>query len=677
MRFRTGNGRFGVDADGGGAKMDRRTLIVLAVALSLVPSVVRAETPAVVDEAALFRDVPSVFGASLYEQKVTEAPSSVSIVTAEEIRKYGYRTLADILRAERSFFITYDRNYAYTGVRGFGPPGDYSTRVLILVDGHRTNDNSYDQALVGTEAPVDVDLIDRVEIIRGPGSSLYGSNAFLAVVNIVTKNGRDLKGAEAAAAASSYQGRYGRVTYGDRIGSGTEDLISASFSSSAGDRLYFPEYDSPATNNGVTEHTDYDRSKSFFAKFTRGEFVATGAYVTRTKGIPTGAFETEFNNSGNKTEDDHGYLDLKYEHGLNARADLTVRLAYDHYRYVGNYWWEAAPGVINKDEGYGDSWSGEARLTQRIADQHRLIVGAEYRANTRQDQKNFDVDPYALYLDDKRRSRVWALYAQDELTLSRMLSITAGIRYDHYSELPGASSPRAALIYTPTERDVVKAMAGTAFRAPNLFELYYQSPGTNEANPDLKPEQITTYEVAYERVLSERLRGTVTAYRYEIDDLIVQTVTGGGATRYENIGETEANGVELAVGGRWPKGFDVKASYAVQRTEYTVTGEPVTNSPAQLAKLNLVVPLLRDRLFAGIEEQYMDRRRTEGGNVAAAYAVTNVTVLAQRLGRHLEASASVYNVFDRRFADPVSQDLRQDTVQQDGRTYRMKLTYAF
>src|SRR3990170_1261941 len=109
-------------------------------------------------ETILFQEIPSVYGASKYEQKVTEAPSSVSIVTSAEIKKYGYRTLADILRSIRGFFVTFDRNYSYVGVRGFNRPGDYNTRILLLIDGHRVNDNVYDGALIGTEFILEVDL---------------------------------------------------------------------------------------------------------------------------------------------------------------------------------------------------------------------------------------------------------------------------------------------------------------------------------------------------------------------------------------------------------------------------------------------------------------------------------------------------------------------------------------
>src|SRR5216117_1051022 len=136
-------------------------------------------------------EVPVVEGASKYKQKTTEAPSSVTIITSDEIKKYGHRTLADILQTVPGMYVTYDRNYSFLGVRGFNR-GDYNSRVLLLVDGHRVNNSLSDGAFIGTEFILDVDLIDRVEIIRGPGASLYGNNAFFGVVNVITRKGRDL-----------------------------------------------------------------------------------------------------------------------------------------------------------------------------------------------------------------------------------------------------------------------------------------------------------------------------------------------------------------------------------------------------------------------------------------------------------------------------------------------------
>jgi outer membrane receptor protein involved in Fe transport len=115
--------------------------------------------------------VQSVFGASKRDQSVADAPSSVSIIDADEIKKLGRRNFAEILEGVRGLYVTYDRNYSYLGIRGFNRPGDYTSRVLILVDGHRVNENIFDSVLIGSDFPLDIDLIDRVEVIRGPSSS--------------------------------------------------------------------------------------------------------------------------------------------------------------------------------------------------------------------------------------------------------------------------------------------------------------------------------------------------------------------------------------------------------------------------------------------------------------------------------------------------------------------------
>src|SRR5690349_7141037 len=166
--------------------------------------------------------VDSVYGAPKFLQRSSDAPTSVTVVTAQEMQRYGYRTLAEVLKSVRGFYVVNDRNYSYVGVRGFLMPGDYNARILFLLDGHRVNDNIYDGAYVGTEFPVDVDLIDRIEIIRGPHSSAYGTGAFAAVINVITKRGRDLRANEVSGEAGSWNSYKSRVTYGDRFDNGLE-----------------------------------------------------------------------------------------------------------------------------------------------------------------------------------------------------------------------------------------------------------------------------------------------------------------------------------------------------------------------------------------------------------------------------------------------------------------------
>lgn len=186
------------------------------------------------EESMLLGETPIVYSAAKYEQKINEAPASVTIISADQIRKYGYRTFAQVLQSVPGLFATYDRNYDYVGIRGFNRPGDYNSRVLVLVDGHRLNDAVYDQAPIGTDSPIDVDLIDRVEIVRGPSSSLYGTNAFFGVINVITKRGRDIKGAEGSWENSSYTSNKGRLTYGQKLSNGLEFIASGSYYYSVG-----------------------------------------------------------------------------------------------------------------------------------------------------------------------------------------------------------------------------------------------------------------------------------------------------------------------------------------------------------------------------------------------------------------------------------------------------------
>ncbi len=356
-------------------------------------------------------EVRTVYAASKHEQRVTEAPSSVTIITSEDIRQYGYRTLADILKSVRGFSVTYDRNYNYLGVRGFGRPGDYNTRILLLVDGHRMNENVYDRARIGTDFILDVDLIDRVEISRGPGSSLYGSNAFFGIVNIITRRGGEIKGVELAGEAGTLRTVKGRASAGSAGQGGAEGIVSGTWYSSRGDRLYFPEYDRSnpffdprASNNGIAEYRDGDRFESAFTRESWRGFVLEGAFSRRTKEIPTASYGTDFN-ADNETTDQRGYVDLQYTHALTERTELNARVSYDRSQYRGDYFYS---GVRNRDWSYG-AWTGaEARIVQSLGSAHRFIAGGEYIGNRRQDQQNFDQEPFTLYLTDNRRSRTWA-----------------------------------------------------------------------------------------------------------------------------------------------------------------------------------------------------------------------------------------------------------------------------
>jgi outer membrane receptor for ferrienterochelin and colicins len=670
----------------------QRALVLALLSLLLLFSSPRAlaqkkgDTPNLLDmsiEDLMSIEIDSVYGASGFKQKVTEAPASVTITTSDEIQKYGYRTLTDILRNVRGFYVTYDRNYSYLGVRGYGPAGDYNSRIAVLIDGHRLNENIYDAALIGTEFPLDVDLIDRVEVIRGPNSSLYVASAFLGVINIITKRGRDVQKVSVAAEAASYGTYQGRVSYGNKFNHGLEVLLSASFYDSHGqDRLFFNAFDNPATNNGIAVNADDDEFHQLFANVSWGHFTVHGLFGSREKRIPTAPFGTVFNVTGTHTIDSRGFLDLQYDRSLGRGWSLTNRMYYDQFNNDGTYIYDySASGgparVLNKNFAHGKWWGDEAAVSKQIFEAQRFSVGFEYRDNFEQNQGNYDLQPFVQYFSDYRTSNIFSLYAQDEIHLRKNLVLNLGLRYDHYSTFGGTTNPRAALIYNPWDKTTFKFLYGQSFRAPNLFELFYDVPG-NEANPSLKPETVRTMELVWEQYFANHFRMTVSGFYYPIRSLISEQVDpANGNAFFTNAGSLDLRGLDFELKRKLPGGLEGTVSYSFQDVTNPSVPMPVTNSPRHLFQASLIAPLIKQKLFASMDLQYVSKRATLTGQSLPAYLVPNLTLFSRDVLKGWEFSASLYNVFNHKYADPAGNGLAENVLFQDGRSFRIKVGYRF
>ncbi|MCS6805885.1 MAG: TonB-dependent receptor [Acidobacteriota bacterium] len=628
-------------------------------------------------------EVQAVYGASKFLQKVTEAPSSVTIITADEIQRYGYRTLADLLRSVAGFYVTYDRNYSYVGVRGFGRPGDYNSRILVLIDGHRINDNLYDSGFVATEFGVDVDLIERVEIIRGPSSSLYGTNAFFAVINVITKRAEQVRGLELSAERMSFDTYKGRISYGRQFNKGLDLLLSGSFYDAAGPRqLFFEEFADEATNHGIAQQLDDEQYGSFFANLRVKDVSVQGLFHSRKKGIPTASFGTVFNDPRMRTKDERNYVDVKYARQLGQHWSLSGRVYYDRYFYKGTYVYDYSEDerpflVATRDYAHGQWWGVEAQASRLVLNKHRITGGFEYRDNFKQAQGVYDSDPFVEHSKIRSRSDIQAFFIQDEFTVGAKLRLNLGVRHDHYDTFGGTTNPRLALIYSPLKKTTFKALYGQAFRAPNVFEMFYQGAG-NKANPHLRPEEINMTELVWEQYAGDHLRLSASGYYYTLSNLINQEVDpADGQIFYNNVDRVKAKGVELELETKLPIGLEGRVSYAVQQVRSQVTNDVLTNSPKHLGKLNLSAPLVRNKLLVGFEGQYMSRRRTVQGGEAKSFFISNLNLLAVRLAKRLDVSLGVYNLLNTRYGDPGSEEHRQNVIWQDGRTYRVKLTYRF
>lgn len=659
----------------GTSGMSRRCGITAVLAL-LVPGVAGAQQlPDLSIEELMGITIQRVFGASERLQPVTEAPASVTIVTADEIRLHGYRSLGDVLHGVRGFYVSNDRNYSYVGVRGFGLPGDYNSRVLLLVNGHKVNDNIYDQAYVGAELGLDIDVIERVEIIRGPASSLYGTSAFFAVVNVLTRSGASMPGLSLLAEAGTLGTGRIRGSFGRTFAGGLDLAVSGSLEGSRGvAQLYFPAFDAPETNHGIARDLDGEHVGTLYGRLGVRDLTVTAAFGRRRKDVPTASYDTIFNSQHPREEtiDRRTMLHAQYERPLGGTR-IAADVAYDRLHYSGVYPYAGeeaeSPSVIQDDHSLGARWMTAARATRDLPGRQTVTAGAEYLATVAQRQwYEYRGDPHGAFSLDTP-SRQGAVFFQDEIRLAPWLLVTGGVRHDRYDRF-SRTTPRAAVIVMPSPNQSVKYLYGRAFRAPNAYELYYYA----DVSAVLEPESMDTHEVVWEQYGGEWLRTSVSAYRYVATELIALTADDAGELAFVNIGVARARGVEAEAEVRTKRGLQLLGSYVWQRGRDD-GGRVLPNSPEHSARFRVSAPVA-GRGTAGLEVLHLSPRLTIADTKLERATVAHAT-FTSRLTPSVEGIVSVRNLFDSRYAHAASEEHTFDAIAQNGRTARIGIRWTF
>jgi len=618
-----------------------------------------------------------VYSASRHLEEIRETPSSVSVITAEDIRRYGWRTLSDILRSLRGFYTSYDRSYSYLGVRGLLRPGDFNSRILLLLNGHRMNDNVYGSGFIGTDFPLDLDLIDHIEVVRGPGSSLFGTNAVFGVIDIITRQPAGPYAVEVSGDDGSFLARTGRIT-GSVTRGRLSALLSGSLYESAGPpSLFFPEFESAGNNGGFADNIDGDRCAHVFSDVEYGNLRFQGLYASRRKIIPTAPYGTNFNDPGTRTTDTDGSFDVEYRRMLTSQTGVDLRAYYDHYDYFGTYAYggtDSPSRFLNYDRGVAD-WSGvEVTLDHQIG-RHHLTFGSIYEYSFRVDQENNDAGQPPV-LNDHRTPWLAATYAEAEFKLPHNLSLHGGARFDYFEAYGSALSPRAAVVYSPNLRTTLKYIYGRAFRAPNAYESYYAD-GSSQERPaqTLRKENIQSHEVVLDRSFTSWLGMTVDGYYNTLDHLIdFVPDPANGMVRAANIGQDRGRGLEFELDAKRPSGWEGRASYALSDAYDRVNLQRLDNSPLHQGKLNATIPVSRHG-FAGLELLYFSAQQTYQNTRVPPFFLTNLTFSTKPLWGGWVFSASCYNALNRRWFSPMGPNDTQSAIAQDGRTFRLKVSY--
>ena len=598
-------------------------------------------------------------------------------MTGEDIERYGYRTLAEALMAVPGFYISDDRNYSYVGVRGFGRPTDYNNRILLLLNGNPLNEGIFGAAQIETSFGLNLEDVARIEIVRGPGSTMYGTGAMLAVINVITMTGKDSPGLRLSAEAGSYGRLGGSAAYGLHSARGLDLFLSGRWTDIKGQDLYFREFDAPETNNGLAQDLDRDNSTGLFGSLKYRNFSAQAYVSRRKKAIPTASWGTDFNARDTWSLDAQRFLELKYRLELNPRFQLQAR-AYT----FGNDYREMYPydGILDRDRADENALGSELEGFWDISSKNRVTFGLEYQNHFNASYKYSSPEADIFHGDFPYRR--YSLYAQEEFSFNQNLILTAGIRYDRHSRFGGFAVPRLALVYHLSRASTLKLLYGDAYRSPNIYEANYEE-GAGEGeygqklNPLLTSERISTLEAVFEHRLSSNIWWTVSLYSFRMRDLIELTLDPVDELWfYGNVASVRARGAEVSLTGRFKNGIQAFVSANYQNAVDRDTGLGLTNSPATMLKSGISLPLFRG-VHLGLQNFYESGRRTVYGTRTKPFLLTDLNLASRQLFGHLELSLKLGNLFDLSYAYPGGYEHLQPEIFQNGRNFIVRAEYRF
>lgn len=628
--------------------------------------------------------------ASKVQESALDAPASVFVVTARDIRNFGYRTLGDILRSMPGLQVSNDRTYQHMGVRGLNRK-DYNARVLLLVNGQRMNENMYDAAVIDRTLMVEVDAIERVEFVAGPGSSIYGNNAMLGVINVITRKGKSIDGVRVAGEVGSQEARRGYAELGREFENGADLMLSVSAFRMDGEDLYFPEQAAAGNNAGRASNLDDEFARKLFGTFQYQGVHLNWGIVDRKKDVPTAPYGSRFAPPDASVDDQLRFLSGEFNrplaHGLNA----TARASVNTYDFHNEYYFDVSQ---NKDKVSGRWWNGELKFEYTGLAGHRFVSGLEIQQNTRQDYRNRDLVPAYLWYDQAGDSIKYGVYLNDHVTLTARWQLDVGVRVDRYesdvailgcdpaavpecTELQTVdrgttTNPRLALIYKPLASTALKAIYGTAFRAPNPSEMAYVVPPVSTVG-NAEPEEFETREFIVEHFFHDNLKVLATLFQSELQGVIAMpdvTVT--------NTGDLRSRGIVLGLEWMGTNGQRLYSSYGHVDVEQMRTDTRADDAPRHNLKFGYAAPVPGTSWMLGGNLEYISDRRTSGSGEVSGYTLANLTLSSREAWKGVDVSASIYNLFDERYADPArGVHAPIAAIPQEERNFRVQVGYSF
>ena len=637
--------------------------LTISVMLALTWNGTAAAQSAEEEDLALsYGDNTTVSIATGTQQAITRAPSSATVITSVDIKAMGATGLEQVLESVPGLHVSMN-NVASNPIYSFrGITTRQNPQVLMLVNGIPiTNVFAGNRSQLWGGMPLE--NVARIEVIRGPGSALYGADAFSGVINVITKTAADINGTEYGARIGSYNTKDAWIQHGGKMG-----ILDAAFylgvGNTDGQKGVIPRdaLSRVATVNTQNKSVDARVDLSYQAwRFRTG-------YQQRELGSGAG-LAGSFDPYA-RTHPSRLYLDLSYEQpGFAQNWDISgVAGYYDIKDAPGDPSYTLFPagaipafpnGMIGNPGHSEQHTHASVSAVYTGFEEHRIRTGTGFRVEdmyATQETKNYGPtyaplpqglviatnNPALVYLLPHKRNLAY-LFVQDEWNFARDWMLTAGVRHDRYSDFGGTTNPRIALVWDASYNVVVKAMHGTAFRAPSFSELYAINNPVAVGNPNLTPETITTDELGFSWQPVESLKTNLNFFQYRMRNIILPV-----AKAYQNSGGQTGRGYEFEATYEAANNLRLTGNISVQRSKDAATGLDAGLAPHQ-------------HIFARADWRFMplwqldatvnnvSGRMREPGDTRPLipnYTTVDLTLHREKIANEWEISAKVMNLFN-------------------------------
>lgn len=669
------------------------------------------------------------------------APAVASVITAEDLEKMGATTLEQALQTVpglyiSEYFINGTPIYSMRGIHSL-----LNSEILLQING--LPQNSATSARIPSTLTIPVSTISRIEIVRGPGSAVHGADAFAGTINVITKDSQEIGGTETGLRYGSFDSAEAWLLHGKSYGGwdmmasidysatdGDDDRIITSDLQTSLDKSLNIPFGLPPASLAPGPVQSQEENLDMRLNLSRDSWTMRfWGSLSNDYGLGVGL--TPVLDTWGSVDSEMFQADLAYATDeLLQDTELSARLSYLYSEedsiarmfppgalvsvgQDGNLFSAPAAGLVLFTDGvFGEPISAEhqpaldlAALYSGVAG-HRLRMGAgaKYFKLETDNYKNFGPgvidtrlllpppainsidgtlthlthDSPSIYLNNQERD-LWYALLQDEWAFAANWVLTAGVRYDQYSDFGSTTNPRVALVWETRPDLVTKLLYGSAFRAPAFGELYLQNNPSALGNPDLAPETIDTVELAFDYQPTSTFLAKFNIFAYELDDLIERVPDAGRSTlTSRNSRDQEGRGVELEAAWQVTDSFQLRGNVAYQQSEDRDTGARVPDAPRWQTYLNADWNFQPHWFLDGQWFWIADRPRAGGDPRPDVddYSLVNLTLRRTDIADNWDVALLAKNLLDQDIYEPTDSRIPGD-YPMEGRSLFAEVRYHF